>query len=866
MPSKDTYVNVIGVDKGTSAMLKKIQTDAESAGTGMGNAIDKGSTKAGTALSKLGQTAGNFGIPFANTISIAGEHLDQLSTKGQRATAVISEIGKVALLGGAAGLAALGGEAIKLGNDAEDAGASLKSAMTAAGDSATQFQGPLSATEKKMELLGFTTAQTDAALAHSEISTQNMGKSLSTMELAADLARAKHEDLTTATDALDKALTGNLRPLTQMGISLPIAASSAEKLKVANDAVSQAQANVNAIVSKFPDAANASSAAHAIYTTAVDKLTVAQGKANDQQAASGQILDALSQRLGGQASAYVDTFTGKTAVLTSQLKDQGAALGEFLIPKLEAVESWITKNTGTVKDLAEAIGVILGGAIVVFAEQKAASFVKGTGKMIDGLQAVVNKFFLTKGTILAGDDEIIAKNALTGASWSAMLGPIAAVAAAAAALVGGITFGIFEVLKLGQDSAKQLATITTDTNTLGNKGASDAQKKAAAANLFVQGSTPGAGNPASAPKSISKFAPTSTSPADAAKDVTDQIKQFTDSLNNNTTANNQNAIASAGNSAAKASQSAAQKEAAKVTADANQEMALQQEVLKAAEKAGAAMQKQIDKITASTKLLISDALTKANTELASAQTSFTNFAQSTQSSIYGNFSFTTAEQTGTATGQSFLGALADQAGQVNQFTDQVKMLLQNGLSQDALQQVLDAGTQAGSDIATQLLNGGADAINQANTMTAAVQNSAISLGTSAADQFYGAGVSQAQSIVDGITAESAKLAPKLKAASKKIANNLKSQVEVDLKIISSGGKIPGFATGGVVPGPKGSPLLAVVHGGETVIPNGGSSVPSGGDIYDFSGMTVVANDPQTLVNQLRSYIQMNGSLANAGVK
>lgn len=37
------------------------------------------------------------------------------------------------------------------------------------------------------------------------------------------------------------------------------------------------------------------------------------------------------------------------------------------------------------------------------------------------------------------------------------------------------------------------------------------------------------------------------------------------------------------------------------------------------------------------------------------------------------------------------------------------------------------------------------------------------------------------------------------------------------------GKIPGFATGGIVPGSIGKPMLAVVHGGEQVIPNGGQA-------------------------------------------
>lgn len=47
-------------------------------------------------------------------------------------------------------------------------------------------------------------------------------------------------------------------------------------------------------------------------------------------------------------------------------------------------------------------------------------------------------------------------------------------------------------------------------------------------------------------------------------------------------------------------------------------------------------------------------------------------------------------------------------------------------------------------------------------------------------------------------------------------------------------RLPGFAEGGVVPGPIGAPMLAVVHGGETVIPTGGSG---GG------GVTLVFNGP-----------------------
>lgn len=82
-------------------------------------------------------------------------------------------------------------------------------------------------------------------------------------------------------------------------------------------------------------------------------------------------------------------------------------------------------------------------------------------------------------------------------------------------------------------------------------------------------------------------------------------------------------------------------------------------------------------------------------------------------------------------------------------------------------------------------------------------------------------------------------------------------------------RIPLLANGGIIPATPGGTLAILGEGGndEAVIPlRGGSSGIGGGDYYDFSGMTVVANDPQTLVNQLKQFMQMNGSLASAGIR
>ncbi len=66
------------------------------------------------------------------------------------------------------------------------------------------------------------------------------------------------------------------------------------------------------------------------------------------------------------------------------------------------------------------------------------------------------------------------------------------------------------------------------------------------------------------------------------------------------------------------------------------------------------------------------------------------------------------------------------------------------------------------------------------------------------------------------------------------------------------GNIQGFATGGVVPGPKGAPRIIKAHGGEIVTPpngsDGGSSV-----VVNFNG---VVGDPVAVAQQIQDLIQL----------
>jgi hypothetical protein len=75
-----------------------------------------------------------------------------------------------------------------------------------------------------------------------------------------------------------------------------------------------------------------------------------------------------------------------------------------------------------------------------------------------------------------------------------------------------------------------------------------------------------------------------------------------------------------------------------------------------------------------------------------------------------------------------------------------------GLSQNALQAVLDAGAESGSAIAAELIDGGASAIIETNALVEASNAAAAIIGLQAANQWYGAGVSNAQSYLQGVEA------------------------------------------------------------------------------------------------------------------
>ena len=308
---------------------------------------------------------------FQEKMVIAREEMEKTSKAGGGHFSALSGFATAGLAGVATTAVAIGAASVKMGNELEDAHVKMVTAIRDTGGNMETLGPKINQADKAMENFGFTNTQTQDALAVGTTALGSSSKALSILTTAANLAAYKHIDLATAEVAVAKGTEGNLRPLKQLGIDLPVVASSAEKVAVAQQNLAKAQAKVTDLLKQFPNAASPASAAHAKYETAIGKVSDAQQKLSNLQKAGGDILDGLNKRMGGQAAAAADTFSGKMKVAKTRIEDAGAALGVKLIPWIEKAIDWISKmvtwmdkHQAITKILAIAIGTTLVAAFV----------------------------------------------------------------------------------------------------------------------------------------------------------------------------------------------------------------------------------------------------------------------------------------------------------------------------------------------------------------------------------------------------------------------------------------------------------------------------------------------------------------------
>jgi hypothetical protein len=255
--------------------------------------------------------------------------------------------------------------------------------------------------------------------------------------------------------------------------------------------------------------------------------------------------------------------------------------------------------------------------------------------------------------------------------------------------------------------------------------------------------------------------------------------------------------------------------------------------------AGNAAKSMADKVKEASEALkkyLQTALEDAQTQLQDAQVAFTDFATNVSDSIKDAFSFADAKDAGDETGAGFLQGLRDQVAGIVKYGTDVKTLLEMGLSQQALQAVLDAGGESGAAIAAELIAGGVGAIAETNDLVMAAEYAAATIGQQAAASWFGAGVDNAKSYLQGVEAAFDEAQKRLKAKGLKLA---------DIKGISAG-----FSD--AITRPQVASVTPLQLGGN-------SGMPGGGDVtINLSTLVPNATAGEAIVNAIRAYNRAAG--------
>jgi hypothetical protein len=141
-------------------------------------------------------------------------------------------------------------------------------------------------------------------------------------------------------------------------------------------------------------------------------------------------------------------------------------------------------------------------------------------------------------------------------------------------------------------------------------------------------------------------------------------------------------------------------------------------------------------------------LQSAEKQLDDVKGKFDNLKDSISGSVTDVVDFGKALETG-----NFIQGLVGQATAARTFADKIKQLIQIGLSERGIRQVLDAGYESGTLIADQIITGGATVVEQINTLVDSLAVVADEVGMQGAQNFYQAGVDSAQALVNGILSQ-----------------------------------------------------------------------------------------------------------------
>jgi len=269
------------------------------------------------------------------------------------------------------------------------------------------------------------------------------------------------------------------------------------------------------------------------------------------------------------------------------------------------------------------------------------------------------------------------------------------------------------------------------------------------------------------------------------------------------------------------------------------------------------------------------------------QAQYDGMAKSISDAVMGSLDFGDAlpevDEQGNRVGGTFIERLNEQANKAVEFANQVRTLIQQGLSPEAITMVVQEGINAGTKIADELINGGATAIDETNRLVESTQGAATEIGVFAADAYYGTGLQLAKNTEAGFTKRFGPGGPgynKLNRMMSHLANSMNrtSVITVVTRHVTEG--IPGKRMGGPVA--AGSPYIVGEAGPELfvptmpgrIIPNhdmrgsmtrtggGGVAMAGGGSVINLTvNAGMGADGPEVgrqIVDALKAYERRNG--------
>jgi hypothetical protein len=282
-------------------------------------------------------------MPRALVVEILGNS-KQFAAELDRAAGKTRQFGKAAGVAGvalAAGLAYGLEKSVKAAMAGQVSQASLDTALRNTHQSLKAMAPALEAAEAASRKLGFADDDTRIALSKLETATGNTKKSIIDLGLAEDVARLKHTDLDTATKLVTGTLAGNTRAAKQLGLSIQAVTPNMDALR----------------------------AKYAALGEAIPAAEAAQARFLDKQATGAATLQAVTDKVHGQAQAFADTAQGGMEQFHAQVQHIEESLGTLLLPAVKSVATGLADLTSVVsgnKTLFEAVAASIAALAAAF--------------------------------------------------------------------------------------------------------------------------------------------------------------------------------------------------------------------------------------------------------------------------------------------------------------------------------------------------------------------------------------------------------------------------------------------------------------------------------------------------------------------